>query len=119
MLIMYVIRRQAQMLTLTDKLFPKTTLFLSGLKTFSTLSSAQAKETASAMPAHAYALLSVIERKPANVPSITAETVPEYVTSSAMFVPRFTPDRIRSGGVSFISLPTAIRTASVGVPVTL
>src|SRR3546814_19138892 len=43
-------------------------------------------------------LTSAIERNPANVPSIAAETVPDYVTSSAMFAPRFTLDRIRSGG---------------------
>ena len=40
------------------------------------------------------------------------------MTPSPTFAPRLTPDRIRSGGLSFISRASAIITASVGVPPT-
>src|SRR6266487_456487 len=54
---------------------------------------------------------------PAARPSIAAETVPEYSTSSPMFGPWFTPE-ITQFGPWGISAPRASSTQSVGVPST-
>ena len=51
-------------------------------------------------------------------PCIAPATVPETVTSSAMFWPRLTPDRIRSGSLPVTMSCTPISTQSDGVPVT-
>ncbi|KJR42269.1 hypothetical protein MCHI_001834 [Candidatus Magnetoovum chiemensis] len=49
------------------------------------------------------------------VPSMAADTVPEYVMSSPRLPPLFIPDAMRAGGFSS-SLLTPITTQSVGVP---
>ncbi len=54
---------------------------------------------------------------PRSVASIAAAIVPEYVTSSPMFGPRFIPATTRSGCFGRSSL-RARRTQSVGVPST-
>jgi hypothetical protein len=51
------------------------------------------------------------------VASMAAETVPEYSTSSPMFIPWLTPESTKSG-LRGRSACTARSTQSVGVPVT-
>src|SRR5271156_919256 len=53
---------------------------------------------------------------PKSAPSIAPAMVPEYVTSSATFWPRLTPERTRSGGWSAMIFLTPMMTQSVGVP---
>src|ERR1700722_10962203 len=53
---------------------------------------------------------------PRMAPSMAPAIVPEYVTSSAAFWPRLTPDRIRSGGLPSRMWRTPMMTQSVGVP---
>ncbi|GBE34937.1 hypothetical protein BMS3Bbin06_01471 [bacterium BMS3Bbin06] len=52
------------------------------------------------------------------VPSIAADTVPEYEMSSPRFAPRFIPE-IRMSGVRGSTFSTATTTQSVGVPFTV
>ena len=54
---------------------------------------------------------------PSAMPSMAPATVPDMVTSSAMFCPRLTPERTRSGLPPSTRSRTPIITQSVGVPV--
>src|SRR5262249_57448103 len=58
-----------------------------------------------------------IDGRPSNVPSIAAETVPEYVTSSPRFEPWLMPETTSTGG-SGNSPSTPRFTQSDGVPLT-
>src|SRR6185503_9933653 len=74
-------------------------------------------ETPPAETGHSHSCDTAIEGTPRIVPSIAAETVPEYNTSSPRFTPLLIPDRRRSGGVGR-SFNTARFTQSTGVPLT-
>ncbi len=54
---------------------------------------------------------------PRIVPSVAAETVPEYIILVATLAPKFIPEMTKSGGCFKIAL-TAILTQSAGVPLT-
>ena len=78
---------------------------------------ATAAETEPCLRSPVDSIETATEGTPCKAPSSAAATVPEYVTSRPMLLPRLIPEKTRSGGVSRSSLRARL-TQSVGVPFT-